>query len=64
MQRRVKNLDKMTKEILGLVSAWEEMNGTPFLYAVINSCCHFQLDISRESVIRIESTLKRNSTLR
>ena len=34
MQRRVKNLDKMTKEVLSYIAAWEESNETTFLYAV------------------------------
>lgn len=34
MQRRVKNLDKLTKEVLGYITTWEETNGTTFLYAV------------------------------
>lgn len=36
MQRRVKNLDKLTKEVLGYITTWEETNGTTFLYAVCN----------------------------
>ena len=33
MSNRVKNLDKITKELLTHISAWEESNG-PFLYGV------------------------------
>jgi polyhydroxyalkanoate synthesis regulator protein len=35
MQRRVKNLDKMTKEVLTQIALWEEANdGNVFLYGV------------------------------
>ncbi len=33
MQNRVKNLDKLTKEIVSQISTWEEANG-PFMYGV------------------------------
>jgi hypothetical protein len=33
MSTRVKNLDKITKELLGHIQTWEEANG-PFIYAV------------------------------
>lgn len=32
MHTRVKNLEKMTKRVMGMISKWEESNG-PFLYA-------------------------------
>jgi hypothetical protein len=36
MQRRVKNLDKMTKEVLTHIAIWEEANGgNIFLYGVL-----------------------------
>ena len=41
MTIRVKNLEKMTKEIVAQISAWEELNG-PFIYAV--SCQDFHLN--------------------
>lgn len=41
MSNRVKNLDKVTKELLGQISAWEESNG-PFMFGGDRYCDRVQ----------------------
>jgi hypothetical protein len=50
MSTRVKNLDKITKELLGHIQTWEEANG-PFIYAVSidsHSVSFFCLSLKRK----------------
>ncbi len=41
MSNRVKNLDKVTKELLGQISTWEESNG-PFMFGGDRYCDRVQ----------------------
>ncbi len=69
MTNRVKNLEKITKEIATQISAWEEING-PFIYAVskfspivipILMCCAYPR--VRDTSIVFQSKKKRTSKL-
>lgn len=46
MTVRVRNLEKITKELLIVIGAWEESNG-PFLFDVCFSCTDFTNLISK-----------------
>lgn len=72
MQNRVKNLEKLTKEIVTQISAWEETNG-PFMYGVSfiqllflrPECSNYpSFSFNRESDILKESHVKRSSILK